>query len=545
MPKEDKTILEYLEEFLPKSLIKNYSLEKILTVNNHNTIIMLSSKESEENFVLKILEKDYYNTSLAKSLHNIQKQNYLFPILTMSDSSFFYLLYPYKRTLSDALLQEGLNYPMIYRLVTEIGNAVAILHKHNILHLDITPDNIFLDKNYHFYLGDFSSSCLAKKKYFTYNQYKCQRTGTTPAFAPPNAFQNNTISFWNDQYSFSMLIYILLNDGELPSENSINKYSQFPSVTHILQKSLVLPSAISKDIFPEFLCKLEHALEKEQQHTDYKNYQIKLKENHEIIHNAKTPSCKVEKTNLSQIKPSSKQPNTPVLLYGLLICCGLLFLFSLYHYLAQTSKNDKRENSVISASNLPGKESNPTASVSDYEDTKNLMSENPINPSNIPKETPSSKLRTNDSKKFKKSILNISGSNYYNDSFLNNSDKPESIKILIANSCQFPNSQPFSKLKNLEELYLYNNPLTSVTGLSKLKYLKTLILSKCKLNDISCLAKLKNLTILDLSQNKKIKKVYSLSALINLEYLVITHTNISQEDIRLLQKKLPHCTILY
>ncbi len=504
---------------------------------------MLSSKESENNFVLKILEKEYYDISLAKSLHSLPKQNFLFPIQTISDNSYFYFLYPYKRTLSDILLQEGLDFLMIHRLVTEIGNAVSILHKHNILHLDITPDNIFLDENYHFYLGDFSSSCLAKKKFFFYHLHKCQRTGTTPAFAPPNTFQKKSISFWNDLYSFSILIFVLLDDGEIPSEHNKNRYSQFPTVNHILQKSIIPPSSNSKEIFPQFLLKLENALAKEKQNSDYTSYQIKLKENHEIINKNKTPDCTIQKANVTQIESVPKQLHVPIPLYGLLIFCGLLFLFSLYHYLAQTTKEYKPENNLI-AQNLPDKNPNPKSSVPELENIKKRITENSADYSSIPKETPASDIKTKEKKNNKKSILNISDSNFYNASFIENSIKPESVKILIANSCQFTNGLPFTDFINLEELYLYNNPLTSASKFSNLNNLKTLILSKCKLKDISCLAKLKTLTTLDLSQNKGLKGIQSLSALKNLEYLIITHTNIPQKDICLLQKKLPNCTIL-
>ena len=51
----EEGILQSLSEFLPQKLAEIYTLEKIITVNTHNTILLLSSKESENKFVLIII----------------------------------------------------------------------------------------------------------------------------------------------------------------------------------------------------------------------------------------------------------------------------------------------------------------------------------------------------------------------------------------------------------------------------------------------------------------------------------------------------------
>jgi hypothetical protein len=51
--------------------------------------------------------------------------------------------------------------------------------------------------------------------------------------------------------------------------------------------------------------------------------------------------------------------------------------------------------------------------------------------------------------------------------------------------------------------------------------------------------------MLDLSQNDHLKGIRALRTLKKLSYLIVTNTNITQKDIRFLQKKLPRCTILY
>lgn len=544
---DEKNILQVLLEFLPKKLATLYTPEKILTINRHNTILMLSSKETENKFVLKILEKTYYDTMLFELLNTLSDTNLLLPLQTDFDSSYIYLLYPLRKTLSEALQLEELDYPVIYRFIHEIGNAILSLHKHNILHLDITPDNIFLDEKNHFFLGDFSSSRLVKRSLLSRPFHSCLHTGTTPAFAPQNK-NDNSISFWNDQYSFALLLYILFNNGNLPAKENQQKHSFFPSVNHILLKAMNTPSVISKEMFSHFLSELEKSLKKDEQLSDCKNYQIQWNESNEIICKSSTPDCTMQKEIKTKIQTgfTKNQLQIPVPLYGLLMCCGFLFLFSLYHYMAQNKANTTNKYHL------------QAASLSSSDDIKNTTI--PTISSETPKTTPSnsiepltqpdnghSKKNSENTLNFpnKNKVLNISNSVYFDNTFLNSSMQPENILILFANSCQFMDSASFSDFTNLQELYLYDNPLSSVTALSKINHLKTLVLSKCKLNDISCLANLKNLRILDLSQNKHLKGIKSLSSLKKLNYLIVTHTNISQEELHFLQKRLPHCTILF
>lgn len=550
-----QNILHTLCDFLPKKLTKVYSPEKILVVNKHNIILTISSKESNQQFVLKILDKDYYDKTLTKSLCHLPNKRLLLPINSYFDASYAYFIYPHFKTLSDTLLQGEFTYPMLQCLINEIGEALITLHKNNILHLDIAPDNLFLDEKGHFYLGDFSSSCFVNNTIFSFLCRKKSRlrTGTTPAFAPPKHLYTKETSFWHDQYSFAFLIYLLLhNDTAIQKENT-QIISSFPSSCCVLQKAMEAPDSISKDMLENFLSKLNNALSKDEQIFDSQNHIIKIPDSQQEIFQSITPDCFTQKETIPKkhLKLLSNRFNTssiPVPLYGLLIFCGFLFLFSLYHYFIQNNKQTTSSQTVLSTyKNICV----PTTSISP---PSNTISNSPI-VSDIPT-TPkkSDSQKSSEAPLFSEKpttipkqnyVLDLSYSEYNNVDFFKYANTYSSTKILFAGNCHFTNCKPFSTLTNLEELYLNNNPISSINALTRLPHLKILVLSNCGIKNISPVRKLNSLTILDLSQNYHLKGIRSLTSLKKLDYLIITNSNVTQEDVHFLQHNLPHCTILY
>lgn len=545
-----QNILHTLYDFLPKKLKKIYSPKKILVVNKHNIILTLFSKNSNQPFVLKILDKNYYNKALAKSLCHLPKTGLLLPVNRYFDSSYAYFVYPYFKTLSDTLLQGELPYPMLQCLINEIGEAIITLHKNNILHLDITPNNLFLDDKGHFYLGDFSSSCFVNNPIISCLCWKKSRlrTGTTPAFAPPKHLCPKENSFWHDQYSFAFLIYLLLHNGSTIQKENSQIISSFPSSCLVLQKAMEAPDSISKNMLENFLSKLNNALSKDEQLFDSQNHMIKIPDSQQKIFQSITPDCFIQKEPIPKehVKLLSNRFNTssiPVPLYGFLIFCGFLFIFSLYHYFAQnnqqTALSTYKNISLPTASVLPSstiisnspiasdKEAAPEKTDSQNSSDAPLFSEKPTA---IPKQN---------------YILDLSCSGYNNSDFLKQSNTYSSTKILFAGNCHFTNCTPFSSLTDLEELYLNNNPISSINALTRMSHLKILVLSNCGIKNISPVSKLNSLTILDLSQNYHLKGIRSLTSLKKLKLLIITNSNVMQEDVHFLRHKLPHCTILY
>jgi serine/threonine-protein kinase len=127
----------------------------------------------------------------------------------------------------------------LLRYIAQIGQALEFVHQKNILHLDIKPSNILIDKKNNARLIDFGVS----KRY----DIEQQETSTTmltlsKGFAPIEQYDNEgTQSFTPcpDIYSLGATMYNLLT-GEIPVESILRA-----------TKPLVKPSEINSGITPK------------------------------------------------------------------------------------------------------------------------------------------------------------------------------------------------------------------------------------------------------------------------------------------------------
>ena len=101
----------------------------------------------------------------------------------------------------------------IENLALDIATGLKSMHDINMLHRDIKVENIFIDQNNRFYLGDFGIS----KQDFV-NSYST--LAGTQSFIAPEVFrvQSTKVHYSKtaDIYSYGITLYYLLNDNMLP-----------------------------------------------------------------------------------------------------------------------------------------------------------------------------------------------------------------------------------------------------------------------------------------------------------------------------------------
>lgn len=532
--------IEAFFQSLPKAITNTYSAKSFISINHHNAILAVEEKSTGQSYILKVLDKKYYHKSLYQKIFALTDSNLLLPEFSISDSAYACSLYPKMLPLTEVLSTKGINYSMIHILISDIGNAVNMLHRNQILHLDITPNNIFMNREGRFYLGDFSSSRFAKKTASPlFHPYP--RTGGTPAFSPPPE-EKTDISYWNDCYSLALLFYMLCNDGSFPDEKG-NSISPFHPLLAFLEKTLQKPDSIHQNLIEEFIEKTESLFTICGKDSACRQYHFQTDSNTQDAYSTSVfENLPAENSSLSiaQILHSFAKSvlSIPAPLYGLLFLCGFIFIFSLSRHLAGNRDTDT---AILSSDNFAyGDNSFPQTSPSA------AAARSPVPSPVPPKETlPSSKKTVPLNAPKTDFILRLSKIDCQDNSFQAKLSGKPSAKILFANHCHITDTTLFSGFKNLEELYLFDNTITVPRGLHVFSKLKILVLSKNKITSLTPLSKLTSLTMLDLSHNHHLKQITSLAGMTNLQILILTNTNATQKEINYLQKKLPDCMIFY
>lgn len=112
------------------------------------------------------------------------------------------------------LLREGEVLPVaeVYRLARDIAAALAAAHRLELLHRDVKPANLYRTQDGRYQLGDFG---VARRS-------RCGLLETmtgTPAYMAPEVARGEAYDSRADLYALGLVLYQLLNDGQLPLEH--------------------------------------------------------------------------------------------------------------------------------------------------------------------------------------------------------------------------------------------------------------------------------------------------------------------------------------
>lgn len=106
-------------------------------------------------------------------------------------------------------LEESIPVEEAIKLGLDICQALILCKKHNIIHRDIKPQNIFLSKHHEYKLGDFGIAKVSDRT----------ASGTvtgTYKYMAPEVFKNQPYGASADIYSLGMVLYWMLNEKRLP-----------------------------------------------------------------------------------------------------------------------------------------------------------------------------------------------------------------------------------------------------------------------------------------------------------------------------------------
>lgn len=125
-------------------------------------------------------------------------------------------------------------------LMLKILDAMKEIHKLNVIHCDLKPDNILLDLNKNIKIIDFGISISDNKNYF--DEYG------SIAYCSKNQLMKGNIDYTSDIYSLGVIFYELIL-GELPFDGTKNEIKEKKKKNEYKKTDNVLLNLIFSKIF--------------------------------------------------------------------------------------------------------------------------------------------------------------------------------------------------------------------------------------------------------------------------------------------------------
>ena len=127
----------------------------------------------------------------------------------------------------------------VIKLGIDIGKALEDCEEEKIVHRDIKPDNIFVNKNKTFKLGDFGLSRKMSKS----TSFSLRKSAGTPLYMAPETFGwGSKTDYQSDMYSLGIVMYQLLNDGNIPFVSDMRDFTEVDNaIGRRLDREKILP----------------------------------------------------------------------------------------------------------------------------------------------------------------------------------------------------------------------------------------------------------------------------------------------------------------
>ncbi len=248
----------------------------------------------------------------------------------------------------------------IFKLALEIGHGIKALHDKKYTHRDIKPDNFFISSKSNIYkLGDFN---VAKQAMSAHSFAGAEYYMAPEVFKAKNAetAYNNQV----DIYSFGICLYQFMNgmrlplqEGKITSDNAVERrlkgesFSEpknaSPEFAKIIMKACSFEAKDRYQTIDEMLADLKkiNPENRKKQDDDFRTVYAGPKDIQET--DKKIRNRNEDKNKETQKKPIIEPPkdggnrNTAIIvIIGILIIAGLIFLFGYYKIFPKDNENE-------------------------------------------------------------------------------------------------------------------------------------------------------------------------------------------------------------
>lgn len=204
-----------------------YTLHEPLGTGGFSTVYRCSD-QAGVNYACKVLKKSIVPRSIVERevniLRTLNSPRVVRLFDTLEDEHEYHIVQELCQG-GAVSKQHSLHAGQVAHIVQNVLQALVHVHKHNIVHRDIKPDNIFVqDKNYK--LGDFGAALYLNQTESTQNQ----NLGTVWYISPESL--NMAYCTTSDIWSVGIMTYELLS-GEMPFNDA--KYPKNPRVSKLWQ----------------------------------------------------------------------------------------------------------------------------------------------------------------------------------------------------------------------------------------------------------------------------------------------------------------------
>ncbi|MBQ4561241.1 MAG: serine/threonine protein kinase [Clostridia bacterium] len=192
-----------------KNIRKLYSLSKLLSDKNDCTVLLLKHKTLDKKLVLRSFGEKIaaYDELLSVNCENLPL---IYDSITLDDGQI--VLEEYIEGLTvDEIMQSGrYRFKGAVRVIGAVCNALCVLHGSDIVHRDIKPQNIIVDKNGRVVLLDLNASRRIS------DASKDTVIMGTVGYASPEQLGVTQSDKRTDIYALGVLMNVMLT-GEHPS----------------------------------------------------------------------------------------------------------------------------------------------------------------------------------------------------------------------------------------------------------------------------------------------------------------------------------------
>ena len=541
----------------PKKLLKKYPITDLIYIT-HDCFVYKSEQTNSGNLrIIKITPYVHKQHCILKAVSHINDTHLLTPVSVEKYQNFTVSVYPYKLSVIDKIIYSKLCFDELLTLALDLCDGIIRLHSSNILHLDISPNNIYLNDDNTFCIGDFSSSQKKSNNKIRRNIY------FTEGYSPPEfkAYSKNLVQIneLSDEYSLAKTILSLCHGYNTSAkDHPVQDTTDIPEYFFdILNKA---SSEIQEYRYPSINAfKTELLSFKAEYDISEIKYYISFNSENNPFNNTKTRP--MVKPHIEEPTPTiQKIINSPAFMTVAILLAVILPILSLYKIFYTPNNADKIAAHNIQNISISYETKEPVAIIEENKTNNKNTDSAEIDNSN--KNTDTTKIDCNDNvdnSKIKKDNINKSSVKEIDiedknitllsedciKSTLNINFDINSVTIISANNNNISDISRLSEFVSVRELYLSDNRIKNIDSLKQLFNLKTLVISSNLIDDITSLKELKNLENLDISNNKKLKNLSALYELKTLKLLCINETAVTKSTIKKLKVSLPDCEIIY